>query len=669
MMSPSIGKSMTFQRTTMQDSRTSNTLLVDGIAFTYHLFHQADHSPWWSGGDMRRFQVTIEEFVTRMREFGFELRFVFDGMVDPMKYDTVMDRFRQNTEKVESFMRSAQWKSVGERDRGKFVLPFGVIDCMMDVLKARGVSCRRSLYEADGELAEECLRTSAFGVLSNDSDFLCMRVPFVPLNEMMMDENTFQCVIYDPVQVSNCVGIAQECLPMLACMCGNDFIKREDLFSFHESLVPLSRSNRNWMIIREVANVLRSINTWDIKGDPSPQDDMNLVRRMFNVLEEGEAGQKLQLVQSVRRKYLVQAAPKPPSQADPGAADECFSYLQTNFAQSCLHQDILQIFSHQQLWCRLSIEHNPPNLLHMGAHQRSSRVRKRLVSFVLGKVKGEEMMDDGESFVLEHWQWGSEYRRSRLKLADLPYVKTSMRQSLRLSDQQRQELFLELVEIPSAIREDFIKGVGTHQHSPSPALGQQDFLLLAALYVFFRSDRSKMPQMKFRLFSALIATCCLLEEHFKELENLRSQRPDDEGDVAFNVMLTNLSQSFLVHLSMINAVNDALQRPFPYQHLCLISPWILQALMSDGKDILSGMKSFGLAEQHVEGWFQRFQTISSVLNVEKLCREEETSKTTARAKQDKPKRAKNDHPNTTQKPSTGSLTARNIFNMLTEMEG
>eukprot|EP00960_Hanusia_phi_P040486 754463-Hanusia_phi.AAC.1 len=152
---------------------------------------------------MRRFRKRIDDFVGRMRRFNFELKFVFDGMVDPLKHDTVMDRFRQNTEKIESFMRSALAKPGEVRERGKFVLPFGVIDCLIDSLKSCGVSCRRSLYEADGELAQECVRTNAFGVLSNDSDFLCMGIPFVPLNEMMLDENTFQCVVYSPDQVLN----------------------------------------------------------------------------------------------------------------------------------------------------------------------------------------------------------------------------------------------------------------------------------------------------------------------------------------------------------------------------------------------------------------------------------------------------------------------------------
>ena len=38
------------------------------------------------------------------------------------------------------------------------------------------VACRRATYEADIELARECMRLNALGVLSNDSDFICMGV-------------------------------------------------------------------------------------------------------------------------------------------------------------------------------------------------------------------------------------------------------------------------------------------------------------------------------------------------------------------------------------------------------------------------------------------------------------------------------------------------------------
>jgi hypothetical protein len=202
---------------------------------------------------MRAFDRAATDFVRDMRRSGVEMRFVFDGMVHPLKHETVLGRLRENARRMSSYMSQIRVKNGEQLAHSGFVLPFGVVDCLAEALQREGVPCRRALYEADGELAQEFQEwkgRGAVGVLSNDSDFICMRVPLIPLNEIRLDATTFSAVVYESATVAKSIGIGEHMLPMLACMAGNDYLSRDSLSSFHQKLAPSSGCNSSWKVTR-----------------------------------------------------------------------------------------------------------------------------------------------------------------------------------------------------------------------------------------------------------------------------------------------------------------------------------------------------------------------------------------------------------------------------------
>jgi len=246
---PPLGRTVTFSGgSAAGPARCTPVLIVDGSALAYFLFQRCEACRWWDGGDLRAFDLAATDFARGMRAAGVEMRCVFDGMVHPLKRDTVVGRLRDNAKRMDAFLRS---KSRGEAlGHSGFVLPFGVVEALAEALVREGVPCRRALYEADGELAlefEEWRDRGAVGVLTNDSDLICMRVPLLPLNEFRLEESSLTVVVYESAAVAESIGIREHMLPMLSCMAGNDYISRDALCSFHQRLVS-SSSASSWKV-------------------------------------------------------------------------------------------------------------------------------------------------------------------------------------------------------------------------------------------------------------------------------------------------------------------------------------------------------------------------------------------------------------------------------------
>eukprot|EP00282_Hemiselmis_andersenii_P031194 CAMPEP_0169458058 /NCGR_PEP_ID=MMETSP1042-20121227/17229_1 /TAXON_ID=464988 /ORGANISM="Hemiselmis andersenii, Strain CCMP1180" /LENGTH=251 /DNA_ID=CAMNT_0009570413 /DNA_START=123 /DNA_END=875 /DNA_ORIENTATION=- len=239
MHNPPLGQSHSFHSTSTGSASTDQpraVVIVDGNALGYHLFQRCGECCWWDGGELRDFGESVREWVREMQGTGLRLRVVMDGMMEPMKENTAIQRGKENAAKVHGTLSKirACKGSYGSMGVGGFVLPWGAIEVMVEAFVAEGVPTRRAMYEADSELARECVQHAALGVLSNDSDFVCMRVPLLPLNELRLGHGAVELVRYAPEAVAGCLGVGEEQLPLLACMCGNDYIDKALLDNLHQ---------------------------------------------------------------------------------------------------------------------------------------------------------------------------------------------------------------------------------------------------------------------------------------------------------------------------------------------------------------------------------------------------------------------------------------------------
>ena len=60
-----------------------------------------------------------------MRAAGVEMRFVFDGMVHPLKHETVLSRLRENARRVNGYLAQMRLRHGEPLEHSGFVLPLG----------------------------------------------------------------------------------------------------------------------------------------------------------------------------------------------------------------------------------------------------------------------------------------------------------------------------------------------------------------------------------------------------------------------------------------------------------------------------------------------------------------------------------------------------------------
>lgn len=248
-------------------------------------------------------------------------------MVPPIKAATAVRRGQENAQTVEAALRELRHRK-GEAAGfapGGFALPQGVTRALHEVLLREGAACGvpprlsppharqshapqrhasprgagcaalsggraravRAAFEADGAVAGECARLGAVGVLSNDSDFLCMGVPLLPLAETSLDDGVLRATRYAPAAVAAALALPPARLPWLACLVGNDHIDRARLAAFHARLVPAAPGRRAAAVVRAVARVLAGAGAGPAAA-LGEAEELALVRDMFAAEERAE---------------------------------------------------------------------------------------------------------------------------------------------------------------------------------------------------------------------------------------------------------------------------------------------------------------------------------------------------------------------------------------------
>merc|ERR1719188_2267345 len=97
--------------------------------------------------------------------------------------------------------------------------------------------------EDDYAAAEIAVETRAFGIISDDSDFLCFQMGGVRVFSGK-DVNTLEAREYDQVALARYLGIQPGDLPVLAALTGNDMVSaKDDLSTFHARIGAFENNN------------------------------------------------------------------------------------------------------------------------------------------------------------------------------------------------------------------------------------------------------------------------------------------------------------------------------------------------------------------------------------------------------------------------------------------
>jgi len=412
MHNPPLGQQVSFSEKRTREEGPQ-VIVVDGNALAYHLFQRCEECCWWDGGELRDFEASVRQWVSDVRSSGVSLRCVLDGMLDPMKQDTAVHRGRDNAFKVEATLSklNACRGNYGALGVEGFVLPPGCLEILAQTLDSEGVPSRRALYEADSELAREQAEHNAIGVLSNDSDFICMRVPLLPLNEFRVSNGMVSAAVYQPDACAATLSLRQEALPMLACMCGNDFVAKELLERLHASLAPGSRPNKAWQVIRGSARMIREAS--GEMGEIGEQGMKKLLKDMLAGAED-PAGESLAALTAAVEDCIARYSSHRAATtrvAAVGSDEEQAVWLEQELACLRLSPNSLQQGRHGWAWLRAAIEYHSSGQHAAGACSRSRLVRRAVYGEA---VEAKYVPKVGPHAVVEWAPWGSGYRKAQV---------------------------------------------------------------------------------------------------------------------------------------------------------------------------------------------------------------------------------------------------------------
>jgi hypothetical protein len=241
-------------------------------------------------------------------------------------------------------------------------------------------------------VAGECARLGAVGVLSNDSDFLCMGVPLLPLAETSLDDGVLRSTRYAPAAVAAALALPPARLPLLACLVGNDHIDRARLAAFHARIVPAATGRRAAAVVRAVARVLAGAGAGPaaVLGEA---EELALVREMFAAEERaGGAAAEARLLAEVRAARAHYERPACASAAEaeaeacalPAGAGAGARRARELYAAQALSPFALQVALHRESWWRgMAIESCREGARAGETNRRLQGVRHRLVGFLL----------------------------------------------------------------------------------------------------------------------------------------------------------------------------------------------------------------------------------------------------------------------------------------------
>lgn len=266
--------------------KEKSEILIDGYSFLYYLY-QNSNLDWLYGGEYQLFNEYISEILDYFQSF--QLIFIFDGIQSEEKLK--MKKIRSEKKgKFNSIIFSTRLgESIPDRDFNNeiiFHLPLFSLDILLNQLKNRkNIEIIQSNFEADPYMAKLSKEKNCY-VLSNDSDFMIFQCKgLILMNELEFKKETKElyCIIITNEILSYHLEIDIDLLPILACLSGNDFIDKNLLLEFHQSLINKYKGPKNNHVHR-IGLYLRDLkNKKDILKTIFKKEHLDLVQNVYNL--------------------------------------------------------------------------------------------------------------------------------------------------------------------------------------------------------------------------------------------------------------------------------------------------------------------------------------------------------------------------------------------------
>jgi hypothetical protein len=267
---------------------SSIRLAFDGMSFAYHLYLFANkETPLWiTGGDYAEFKASARSYIRSLRYGGVEPLVIFDGMQNPEKLSTKVERTQKQVDNVDILRRLAHSSSSlhefqRQVNNDLVILPLFTVEALLQTLQEEAVVFYRAAGEADPLLARYCQDGFCKGVVSNDTDFMVLDlgdsafgwIPFQYLHfstEMNHVGNgaasnyrtNVTCRMFRRSALASALRLPEELMPVVASLCGNDLVDSQAILykrleHYSEKMGRRRSGKRKLHVIQLAAQVVR----------------------------------------------------------------------------------------------------------------------------------------------------------------------------------------------------------------------------------------------------------------------------------------------------------------------------------------------------------------------------------------------------------------------------
>jgi hypothetical protein len=235
---PSITKKVNL-KTLSENSPGDQVLVIDLMAMVQPMAKGLNRI---NGGDFREYKARWVTFLNALEDAGITPWFVDDGNIIRSKKDKwVSSRYRggkANMDVYDQLKRGQRPTEVALNDASNIchMLPHLL---KYDLGYLDNVMSSTPLKECDTACVALAENLNAFAILSRDTDYLIYQyksdIHYVSTNAL--DWNTLDTVELIPEALATHLGLEKKQLPLFATLKGNDFLSRDELYSFHGWLI------------------------------------------------------------------------------------------------------------------------------------------------------------------------------------------------------------------------------------------------------------------------------------------------------------------------------------------------------------------------------------------------------------------------------------------------
>ncbi|ELR19826.1 uncharacterized protein ACA1_133390 [Acanthamoeba castellanii str. Neff] len=382
-----------------RSGQARSTVCVDGNSLLYYLYEDAGLN-WLLGG---QFEQKVEEWLDAFESCGIGLVFFFDGLVDPLKRATSLERRSRDAKYATSVLHSLQERANTDGPP-RVLLPILAAAAFVGTLQRRGVEMRFSNFEADRDIACYCTtHPECIGAVSQDSDFLIFDMGeacYVPLDSLQIKQAskpgkwTITCQTFRVDLTASMFNFDKKWMPIFASLVGNDYTREDTrLIKLYRQMNIIAGDNVG-QIIRKIAKFLSRFR--------AEEKELDVYMYLMKYIRKEDRNHLHQVLKRSVNVYTI-TSEAPPTDVQVGHGGLAFKHdsgmneaLALEFRQGRLATQHMSVLADGEYWAGVSVV--DPTLFDPGEIylQLRATMYRALLGHQLEQSKASKKLQPGE---------------------------------------------------------------------------------------------------------------------------------------------------------------------------------------------------------------------------------------------------------------------------------